>query len=69
MDFPVAPYFPADHQSRFINAWCLFGTSNDIEKTLTKYGSAAMSSLIYQSEARVVDPVGGCVGIIHELRR
>jgi hypothetical protein len=68
LDCPLAPYFPADQQSRFNNAQRLFGASN-IKKTLTKYGPAAMRSLIYQSEARAADPVGGCVGIIHELRR
>jgi hypothetical protein len=68
LDCPLAPYFPADQQSRFNNAQRLFGASN-IEKTLTMYGPAAKHSLIYQSEARAADPVGGCVGIIHELRR
>ncbi|XP_066351464.1 LOB domain-containing protein 4-like [Miscanthus floridulus] len=68
LDCPLAPYLPADQQSRFTNAQRLFGTSN-IQKTLTKYGPAAMRSLIYQWEVRAADPIGGCVGIIKELRR
>ncbi|CAD6225176.1 unnamed protein product [Miscanthus lutarioriparius] len=71
-DCPLAPYFPGDQQSRFIQAQRLFGVSNML-KTLKrvgpKYGPDAMRTIIYQSEARAVDPVGGCVGIIQELRR
>ncbi|XP_066360924.1 LOB domain-containing protein 22-like [Miscanthus floridulus] len=55
LDCPLAPYLPADQQSRFTKAQRLFGTSN-IQKTLTKYGPAAMRSLMYQSEARAADP-------------
>ncbi|CAD6219565.1 unnamed protein product [Miscanthus lutarioriparius] len=69
---PLAPYFPGDQQSRFIRAQRLFGVSNML-KTLKrvgpKYGLDAMRTIIYQSEARAADPVGGCVSIIQELRR
>jgi hypothetical protein len=69
-DCPLARYFPADQQRRFLNAHRLFGVSN-IQKTLRRidpeYGPEAMRALIYQSEARAVDPVYGCVRIIKQL--
>ncbi|TVT99789.1 hypothetical protein EJB05_54790, partial [Eragrostis curvula] len=71
-DCPLARYFPADQQRRFLNAHKLFGVSN-IQKTLRRidpeYGPEAMRALIYQSEARAADPVYGCVRIIKELER
>ncbi|KAK3133178.1 hypothetical protein QOZ80_6AG0533400 [Eleusine coracana subsp. coracana] len=69
-DCPLARYFPADQQRRFLNAHRLFGVSN-IQKTLRRidpeYGPEAMRALIYQSEARAADPVLGCVGVIQRL--
>ncbi|XP_039834530.1 LOB domain-containing protein 6-like, partial [Panicum virgatum] len=71
-DCPLAPYFPADQQRRFLNAHRLFGVKN-IQKTLRwidpERGPDAMRALIYQSEARAADPVGGCVTIIEQLQR
>ncbi|WVZ64747.1 hypothetical protein U9M48_014222 [Paspalum notatum var. saurae] len=70
-DCPLAPYFPADQQRRFLNAHRLFGVSN-IQKALRRIdpamGPEAMSALIYQSEARAADPVHGCVAVIDALR-
>ncbi|KAL6655900.1 hypothetical protein ACP70R_006726 [Stipagrostis hirtigluma subsp. patula] len=69
-DCPLARYFPADQQRRFLNAHRLFGVSN-IQKTLRRIdpelGPDAMRALIFQSEARAADPVYGCVRIIKEL--
>ncbi|XP_039797659.1 LOB domain-containing protein 6-like [Panicum virgatum] len=71
-DCPLAPYFPADQQRRFLNAHRLFGVKN-IQRTLRwidpERGPDAMRALIYQSEARAADPVGGCVTIIEQLQR
>ncbi|XP_062194640.1 LOB domain-containing protein 6-like [Phragmites australis] len=71
-DCPLARYFPADQQRRFLNAHRLFGVSN-IQKTLRRIdpelGPEAMHTLIYQSEARAADPIHGCVRIIKELER
>ncbi|KAL6900869.1 hypothetical protein ACP4OV_005545 [Aristida adscensionis] len=71
-DCPLAPYFPADQQRRFLNAHRLFGVSN-ILKTLRKLKPElcgdAMNTLIYQSEMRAHDPVGGCFRLILSLER
>ncbi|RLN33019.1 hypothetical protein C2845_PM03G32850 [Panicum miliaceum] len=71
-DCPLAPYFPADQQRRFLNAHRLFGVKK-IQKTLRwvdpEKGPDAMRALIYQSKARAADPVGGCVTIIEQLQR
>ncbi|CAO2163466.1 unnamed protein product [Urochloa humidicola] len=71
-DCPLAPYFPADQQRRFLNAHRLFGVSN-ILKTLKRLRpelcADAMSTLIYQSDMRATDPVGGCYRLILNLER
>ncbi|KAL5223040.1 hypothetical protein ABZP36_027753 [Zizania latifolia] len=71
-DCPMAPYFPADQQRRFLNAHRLFGVSN-ILKTLRhlkpELHDDAMRTLVYQAEMRAHDPVGGCYRIIFELER
>uniref|UniRef100_A0ACD5ZUL9 Uncharacterized protein n=1 Tax=Avena sativa TaxID=4498 RepID=A0ACD5ZUL9_AVESA len=69
-DCPLAPYFPADQQLRFLHAHRLFGVSN-ILKTLRRLNpearDVAMQTLIYQAETRATDPAGGCCRIIAEL--
>ncbi|KAG2578578.1 uncharacterized protein LOC120678097 [Panicum virgatum] len=71
-DCPLAPYFPADQQRRFLNAHRLFGVSN-ILKTLKRLRpelcADAMGTLIYQSDMRAQDPVGGCYRLILTLER
>jgi hypothetical protein len=71
-DCPLAPYFPADQQRRFLNAHRLFGVSN-ILKTLKRLRpelcADAMGTLIYQSDMRATDPVGGCYRLILNLER
>ncbi|KAI9079210.1 hypothetical protein K1719_038815 [Acacia pycnantha] len=69
-DCILAPYFPHDHQSRFLNAHKLFGVRN-ITKIITKLDppskDEAMRSIIYQSDMRANDPVGGCYRYVKEL--
>ncbi|CAL5088639.1 unnamed protein product [Urochloa decumbens] len=71
-DCPLAPYFPADQQRRFLNAHRLFGVSK-IQKTLQRIDPErvpdAMRTLVFQSDARAADPVGGCVAIIENLQK
>ncbi|WVZ93089.1 hypothetical protein U9M48_039100 [Paspalum notatum var. saurae] len=71
-DCPLAPYFPADQQRRFLNAHRLFGVSN-ILKTLKRLKPElcpdAMGTLIYQSDMRAQDPAGGCYRLILNLER
>ncbi|KAG1346357.1 LOB domain-containing protein 11-like [Cocos nucifera] len=71
-DCTLAPYFPADQQRQFLNAHRLFGVSNIIKiiRDLDPIQRAeAMRSIIFQSNARAHDPVGGCYRIILELER
>ncbi|TVU06220.1 hypothetical protein EJB05_49421, partial [Eragrostis curvula] len=71
-DCPLAPYFPADQQRRFLQAHRLFGVSN-ILKTLRRIRpdlcADAMATLIYQAEVRAQDPVGGCYRVVLALER
>ncbi|XP_008779803.3 LOB domain-containing protein 11-like [Phoenix dactylifera] len=71
-DCTLAPYFPADQQRQFLNAHRLFGVSNILKiiRHLDPVQRAeAMRSIIFQSNARAHDPVGGCYRIILELER
>ncbi|KAJ9168222.1 hypothetical protein P3X46_019773 [Hevea brasiliensis] len=70
-DCPLAPHFPSNHSSDFLNAHKLFGVSN-ILKTLKKLHTFdekknAVKSMIYQANARARDPAGGCYRIITRL--
>ncbi|KAG9129440.1 hypothetical protein Leryth_026947 [Lithospermum erythrorhizon] len=71
-DCILAPYFPQNRQGQFINAHKLFGVSNitkiirHLEQPLK---DEAMRTIIFQSDARASDPVGGCYRIIQELQR
>ncbi|KAJ9179332.1 hypothetical protein P3X46_011135 [Hevea brasiliensis] len=71
-DCILAPYFPHDRQRQFLNAHKLFGVSNitKIIKNLNQPDKdEAMRTIIFQSDVRANDPVGGCYGIIRELQR
>ncbi|GAB2225526.1 hypothetical protein Droror1_Dr00006322 [Drosera rotundifolia] len=68
----LAPYFPFDRQKQFLNAHRLFGVSNMtkiLQGLSPQQQQIAMSTIIYQSDARATDPVGGCYGIIKDLQR
>ncbi|KAK4269246.1 hypothetical protein QN277_022431 [Acacia crassicarpa] len=62
-DCILAPYFPHDRHSQFLNAHKLFGVRN-ITKIIEKLDpypkDEAMRSIIFQSDMRANDPVGGC---------
>ncbi|KAK7294351.1 hypothetical protein RJT34_17240 [Clitoria ternatea] len=70
-DCILAPYFPHDRQRQFLNAHKLFGVSN-ITKIIKKLGphdkDQAMRTIIYQSDMRATDPVGGCYRYIQDLQ-
>ncbi|XP_039070790.1 LOB domain-containing protein 22-like [Hibiscus syriacus] len=71
-DCILAPYFPHDRQRQFQNAHKLFGVSNitKIIKNLNPHDKdIAMHTIVFQSDARANDPVGGCYRIIQELQR
>ncbi|KAH7547161.1 hypothetical protein FEM48_Zijuj01G0280100 [Ziziphus jujuba var. spinosa] len=71
-DCILAPYFPHDRQRQFLNAHKLFGVSN-ITKIIKKLDQPdkdkAMHTIIFQSDVRANDPVGGCYRIIREYQR
>ncbi|XP_027346540.1 protein ASYMMETRIC LEAVES 2-like [Abrus precatorius] len=71
-----APYFPPDNPQRFECVHRVFGASN-VTKLLKELSATqrddAVKSLAYEAEARIRDPVYGCVGFIsvlqHRLRQ
>ncbi|WOL03009.1 protein ROOT HAIR DEFECTIVE 3 [Canna indica] len=71
-DCILAPFFPANNQQKFLNAHRLFGVSNinKIIANLDPYQrTEAMHTIIFQSDMRAHDPVGGCYHYIRELER
>ncbi|XP_042029479.1 LOB domain-containing protein 12-like [Salvia splendens] len=70
-DCVFAPYFPSDDPHKFAIVHKVFGASN-ISKMLQELPvhqrGDAVSSLVYEANARVRDPVYGCVGAISYLQ-
>ncbi|XP_057970929.1 LOB domain-containing protein 4 [Malania oleifera] len=70
-DCVFAPYFPADEPQKFANVHKVFGASN-VNKMLQELPvhqrRDAVSSMVYEANARVRDPVYGCVGAISSLQ-
>ncbi|GAB2276457.1 LOB domain-containing protein 4 [Dionaea muscipula] len=71
-DCIFAPYFPADEPQKFATVHRVFGASN-VNKMLQELPmqqrSDAVSSMVYEANARVRDPVYGCVGAISSLQQ
>ncbi|KAF8396959.1 hypothetical protein HHK36_018596 [Tetracentron sinense] len=67
-----APYFRSDEPSKFARVHKVFGASN-VSKILTEvpveWREDAVNSLAYEAEARLRDPVYGCIGAIALLQR
>lgn len=67
-----APYFPPEEPHKFANVHKIFGASN-VSKLLNEIEphqrEDAVNSLAYEAEARLKDPVYGCVGAISVLQR
>ncbi|KAF3781331.1 LOB domain-containing protein 6 [Nymphaea thermarum] len=71
-----APYFPPDSPQKFANVHKVFGASN-VSKLLNELPPSrredAVNSLAYEADARLSDPVYGCVGVIsllqHQLKQ
>ncbi|GAB2282566.1 hypothetical protein Dimus_017106 [Dionaea muscipula] len=65
-----APYFPPDHPEKFIMVHKVFGASN-VAKILNELPACqredAVNSLTFEADARLKDPVYGCVGVISVL--
>lgn len=67
-----SPYFPPEEPQKFANVHKIFGASN-VSKLLNEIQAHqredAVNSLAYEAEARLKDPVYGCVGAISVLQR
>ncbi|KAK7320576.1 hypothetical protein VNO77_30188 [Canavalia gladiata] len=70
-DCIFAPYFPSNEPQKFATVHKVFGASN-VSKMLQELPvhqrADAVSSLVYEANARVRDPVYGCVGAISYLQ-
>ncbi|XP_029128889.1 LOB domain-containing protein 22-like isoform X2 [Cajanus cajan] len=67
----LAPYFPHDRQKHFLNARRLFGVgkiTNLLKPLDPNERDIAMSTIMYQSDMRARDPVGGCYKLIQHLQ-
>ncbi|KAL3503735.1 hypothetical protein ACH5RR_038184 [Cinchona calisaya] len=71
-DCVFAPYFPADEPHKFASVHKVFGASN-VNKMLQELPEHqrgdAVSAMVYEANARVRDPVYGCVGAISSLQQ
>ncbi|KAH1132150.1 hypothetical protein AAZX31_05G004500 [Glycine max] len=71
-DCIFAPYFPPEEPHKFANVHKIFGASN-VSKLLNEVQphqrEDAVNSLAYEAEARIKDPVYGCVGAISVLQK
>ncbi|KAF0903913.1 hypothetical protein E2562_030059 [Oryza meyeriana var. granulata] len=75
----LAPYFPPTEPAKFTTAHRVFGASNIIKllqasKQLThelpeEQRADAVSSMVYEAEARLRDPVYGCAGAVCRLQK
>ncbi|KAH7431687.1 hypothetical protein KP509_08G061300 [Ceratopteris richardii] len=67
-----APHFPADDPLKFASVHRVFGASN-VSKMLQELPldqrGDAVSSMVYEANARIRDPIYGCVGAIANLQR
>ncbi|CAK8566314.1 unnamed protein product [Lathyrus sativus] len=65
------PYFPSNNPQKFLYVHRVFGASN-VAKILNEVNESqredTVSSLAYEAEARLRDPVYGCVGLISSLQ-
>ncbi|XP_052875589.1 LOB domain-containing protein 21-like isoform X2 [Gossypium arboreum] len=67
-----APYFRSDEPKKFAKVHKVFGASN-VSKILIEVPEEqredTVNSLVYEAEARLRDPVYGCIGAIALLQR
>ncbi|KAK4360782.1 hypothetical protein RND71_019734 [Anisodus tanguticus] len=67
-----APYFPPEEPIKFTTVHKVFG-ANNVSKLLNEIQphqrEDAVNSLAYEAEARLKDPVYGCIGAISVLQR
>ncbi|KAF8402755.1 hypothetical protein HHK36_010845 [Tetracentron sinense] len=68
----LAPYFPPTEPLKFTTAHRVFGASNIIkllQELPESQRADAVSSMVYEANARIRDPVYGCAGSICQLQK
>ncbi|XP_073271097.1 LOB domain-containing protein 1-like [Primulina huaijiensis] len=68
----LAPYFPPNEPLKFTTAHRVFGASNIIkllQDIPEQQRADAVSSMVYEANARGRDPVYGCAGSIFQLQK
>ncbi|KAK9061237.1 hypothetical protein SSX86_018417 [Deinandra increscens subsp. villosa] len=68
----LAPYFPPTEPLKFTIAHRVFGASNIIkllQELPESQRTDAVSSMVYEANARLRDPVYGCAGAIFQLQK
>ncbi|PQQ18009.1 LOB domain-containing protein 1 [Prunus yedoensis var. nudiflora] len=68
----LAPYFPPTEPLKFTTAHRVFGASNIIkllQELPESHRADAVSSMVYEANARIRDPVYGCAGAICQLQK
>ncbi|CAN4119920.1 unnamed protein product [Withania somnifera] len=68
----LAPYFPPNNPIKFTTAHRVFGASNIIkflQELPESQRADAVSSIVYEANARLRDPVYGCAGAICQLQK
>ncbi|KAF5201781.1 Lob domain-containing protein [Thalictrum thalictroides] len=66
-----APYFPPDKLQSFAKIHKVFGASNAskiLSEVRQDQRAEAVNSLVFEAEARVNDPVYGCIGAMNLLQ-
>ncbi|OIW01518.1 hypothetical protein TanjilG_19444 [Lupinus angustifolius] len=67
----LAPYFPPNDPIKFTIAHRVFGASNIIkflQELPESQREDAVSSMVYEANARIRDPIYGCAGAISQLQ-
>ncbi|WOL08481.1 LOB domain-containing protein 1-like [Canna indica] len=68
----LAPYFPPTEPLKFTTAHRVFGASNIIkllQELPESQRADAVSSMVYEANARIRDPTYGCAGAIFQLQK
>ncbi|OVA09913.1 hypothetical protein BVC80_1751g69 [Macleaya cordata] len=68
----LAPYFPPNEPLKFTTAHRVFGASNIIkmlQELPESQRADAVSSMVYEANSRIRDPVYGCAGTICQLHK
>eukprot|EP00253_Pinus_taeda_P009112 PITA_09112 len=68
----LAPYFPQDEAKKFMLVHGVFGNGHVIkllQDLPPELRGEAVSSMVYEANERLRDPVNGCLGVINDLRR